>query len=441
MYVEQIPDRFASPMGLRILYVSTLFPYPAHRGGKIRISNILRRLNRRHDVYFVSLSADHTGEIDALRARAEDVCTDVQVIPHRKRRWRGGLRSVLHREPYEVGLFRNEDMERAVERAISEVDPDLVWCSRLASLQYLPDDVSATLLLDQHDLSSRLWETMQNRAAKWWVQAYARYNRALVERYERDVYEDLDICVSVSEEERRLTADFAPANTSLLVAPNGVDVSYFQPSGEYPEEEGALVSVGSMDQTRNVDASRFFVDEVLPRLRDRGLDVTYYIVGQNPTDEVRRMGTHPAVEVTGTVDDVRPFLERSSVVVAPYRMGSGVKHKVPIAFAMGAPVVATPNACHGLGVISGEHVRVAEEADAFADAVQDLLQSREERRAMGARAQQYIRTEYSWDAILDDLLREVEALVKGEDGSEFGQEEPGEQLFARGSALESARSE
>lgn len=403
-------------MALRILYVSTLFPYPAHRGGKLRISNIIRRLSERHEVHLVSLCAEHTDEIDTLRERAERVCEGVRVVPHRRRRWRGGLRSLLFREPYEVGLHHNAEMKRAVDRTIASVEPDLIWCSRLASLQYVPDDVQATVLLDQHDLASRLWKIMEDRTSKWWIRGVARYNRALVERYEHEVYEDIDICVSVSEKERRLTENFAPSSLPLLVAPNGVDVSYFRPSGSEATEDGALVSVGSMDQVRNVDASRFFVDEVLPRLRDRGLDVTYYIVGQNPTAEVEQMGANPAVEVTGTVDDVRPFLERSAVVVAPYRMGSGVKHKIPIAFAMGKPVVATPNACHGLGVTPGENVMIAEDPEAFAGAIEELLQSEDERRRMGQRAQAFIRNEYSWDVILERLIAEVEGLVGEPEG-------------------------
>jgi glycosyltransferase involved in cell wall biosynthesis len=168
-----------------------------------------------------------------------------------------------------------------------------------------------------------------------------------------------------------------------------------------------------MDQTRNVDASRFFVEKILPRLQDRGLDVTYYIVGQNPTDEIRRMEENPGVVVTGTVDDVRPFLERSSVVVAPYRMGSGVKHKIPIAFSMGKPVVATPNACQGIEVTHGENVMIAKEPKSFADAIQALLESEDRRRALGKRAQSFIREEYSWDAILSRLLADVEKIVEG----------------------------
>jgi glycosyltransferase involved in cell wall biosynthesis len=177
-----------------------------------------------------------------------------------------------------------------------------------------------------------------------------------------------------------------------------------------------------MDQTRNVDASRFFVNEVLPRLQDRGLNVTYYIVGQNPTDQVQKMGEQPGVVVTGTVDDVRPFLERSAVVVAPYRMGSGVKHKIPIAFAMGKPVVGTPNACHGIEVTHERNVMIAESPASFADAIHDLLNSEEKRKNLGEHAQSFIREEYSWRAITEQLLSSIESLIEKENVPEARRE-------------------
>lgn len=397
---------------MRILYVSTIFPYPAYRGGKLRISNLIARLSEQHEVHLISLCSEYTDDLDALREQAEETCSGVTVVPHRRRYWRGGLRSLLYREPYEVGLHHNERMERAVGQAVEDVRPDLLWCSRLASLQYLPNNLSSTILLDQHDLASRLWEIMKERGEKWWIRQCARFNHALVTRYQNEVYEEVDICVSVSEEERRLTQAFAPGSTRLLVAPNGVDVAYFSPSNEVAEEEGALVSVGSMDQARNVDASRYFVEEVLPLLREQGFDVTYYIVGQNPTEEVKAMEEHTDVVVTGTVDDVRPFLERSSVVVAPYRMGSGVKHKVPIAFSMGKPVVATPNACHGIDVTDGEEVMIAEDPRTFANSIRELLESDEKRQTMGERARAFIREEYSWDVIARRLIADVEGALR-----------------------------
>lgn len=314
---------------------------------------------------------------------------------------------MLMQRPYEIGLFRNKTMKETVAEAVDEIEPDIIWCSRTASLQYLPAHTRATVLLDQHDLSSQMWRLMKERSPKWWVRLYAAYNHYLMRKYERAAYQDVDVAVSVSEKERALTKTFASSDTSLLVAPNGVDVSYFSPSGTVEEEPGALVSVGSMDQERNIDASVFFVEDVMPLLRKKGTHMMYYVVGQNPTERVQRLADHDNVVVTGTVDDVRPYLERAAAIVAPYRMGSGVKHKIPISFAMRKAVVATPNACQGIEVTHGENVLIGETPEELATHTKTLLDSKERRDAIGRAAQTFIREHYSWDAIAKRLIAQV----------------------------------
>jgi glycosyltransferase involved in cell wall biosynthesis len=229
-------------------------------------------------------------------------------------------------------------------------------------------------------------------------------------RYERDKYKKLDICVSVSEKEKEMTRGVAPEGLPILVAPNGVDTDYFAPIKK-DEEEGALVSVGSMDQERNIDASEYFVKDILPLLLERGYDVTYYIVGQNPTDRVLALADHPAVTVTGTVEDVRPIIARASIVVAPYRIGGGVKHKIPIAFSMKKPVVSTSNACQGIDVTHEENVLIGDSASQFASLIVQLLSSQEMRQQMGEKARTFIQERYSWNAIAHNLINDVEDII------------------------------
>jgi glycosyltransferase involved in cell wall biosynthesis len=167
-----------------------------------------------------------------------------------------------------------------------------------------------------------------------------------------------------------------------------------------------------MDQGRNIDAAEYFVHKVLPLLRDRGLSVTYYIVGQNPNSRVMALGEAADVVVTGTVDDVRPYLARAMIVVAPYLSGSGVKHKIPIAFSMGKAVVATSNACQGINVSTGNNVMLADSPESFASAIEILFHDGEKREAMGIAARHLISSRYSWDGILAQLVKDLDFLLE-----------------------------
>ena len=80
----------------------------------------------------------------------------------------------------------------------------------------------------------------------------------------------------------------------------------------------------------------------------------------------------PGITVTGTVVSTLPFLHQARVSVAPLRYGAGMKGKVGEALATGLPVVLTSVAAEGMGLVDGEHVLVADTAEAFAAAVQRL---------------------------------------------------------------------
>ena len=109
------------------------------------------------------------------------------------------------------------------------------------------------------------------------------------------------------------------------------------------------------------------------------------MVGRDPTDEVRALGRLPGVLVTGAVPDVRPYLARAEVVVAPLSLGSGVKHKVPIAMAMRKAIVSSSNGVQGLDVVHGEHAMIADTPGDFAAHVAALLATARSAKRSAAR--------------------------------------------------------
>jgi glycosyltransferase involved in cell wall biosynthesis len=151
----------------------------------------------------------------------------------------------------------------------------------------------------------------------------------------------------------------------------------------------------------NIAAARWFATDVLPRLRSRCPDAHFTIVGRDPDPSVLALASAPGVTVTGRVDDVRPYLARAAVVVAPLVSGSGIKNKVLEALAMGRPVVATPLAVEGLVATAGEDLVVASGADGVADAVADLLADEPRADAIAAAGRRLVERRYSWRAAAD----------------------------------------
>jgi len=146
----------------------------------------------------------------------------------------------------------------------------------------------------------------------------------------------------------------------------------------------------------SIDAVLYFCREIFPLIQEKISEVKFYIVGKNPSGEVRNLGSEQ-IFVTGYVDDVRLFLDRASVFVCPMRKGAGIKNKVLQAWAMAKPVVATSVALGGLRVVPDENIIVADGARSFAQKVVSLLENSYLREKLGRRARETVREHYSWE--------------------------------------------
>jgi len=159
----------------------------------------------------------------------------------------------------------------------------------------------------------------------------------------------------------------------------------------------------------NSDGMLYFLDEIFPLIKKKVPGVTITIVGNRPPRELLRRASDDVI-VTGYVDDVRPFVERAAVYVAPLRIGSGTRLKILEALSMKKPVVTTSIGCEGLDVVDGESALVADEPEAFACRVIELLHSDRLRRKLMRTGSELVREKYDWRIVhkrLDEAYCEV----------------------------------
>jgi len=181
---------------------------------------------------------------------------------------------------------------------------------------------------------------------------------------------------------------------ACAVVPNGVDLERFAPSDAAPRRHHAVFN-GTLDYRPNIDAALHLVEDVWPLVRRRLPDATLAIVGRGEPAERRRL-QQPGVELTGEVPDVRPFLRRAAVVTVPVRMGGGTRLKVLEGLALGRPMVSTTLGCEGIAVRDGEHLLIADGAEAFAGAIVRLFEDAATAGALGAAGRALMERSYSW---------------------------------------------
>jgi glycosyltransferase involved in cell wall biosynthesis len=295
-------------------------------------------------------------------------------------------------------------MRKRLSEILPTLKPDIVYFSRYAGSQYATESSDSLQIVDQHDLSSNLWRISSRNADSFAVRLFSKFNLAITSQYERRIFGRVDGIVCVSNDEHEMTKRLVEAEKQMIVIPNGADVDYFSPAN-CDTDPATTVLFGAMSAIRNVQAAEYFARRVLPMIQHTHPDARFEIVGHNPASEVLALSRLRGVEVTGEVSDIRPYLARATVVVAPYFSGSGVKHKVPIAMAMAKASVLSTNAAQGLGICHGMHALVADETSEFASAVCRLLSDTEQRTRLGLAARELIVNQYSWDALAGKLER------------------------------------
>ena len=162
----------------------------------------------------------------------------------------------------------------------------------------------------------------------------------------------------------------------------------------------------------NEQAARFFAEQCWPLIRAARPDATWTIVGANPPASVARLADEAnGIIVTGSVPDTRPYIARAQVAIAPLLVGGGTRLKILEALAMGKAMVSTSLGAEGLDLVADEHLLIADEPSAFAQATLRALDTADLRARLGAAGREAVVRQYSWERS-GRALREALALLR-----------------------------
>jgi glycosyltransferase involved in cell wall biosynthesis len=265
------------------------------------------------------------------------------------------------------------------------------------------------LIYDAHNaewlLQDRAWRADLRRIARWPGAIYSMIQTLKLRRYERALLAAADGTVAVSEADAAALRPLAPTAT-IAVVPNGVDVEHYAPADRSREAEDLCVFTGKMDFRPNVDAMTWFCREAWPLVRAGRPGARLEIVGRDPAPAVTALhDPDRGIEVVGAVPDVRPHIERATVVVVPLRVGGGTRLKVLEAMAMGKAIAATSMAVEGLEVRDGHELRLADGAEPLARSIAILLDEPSARAALGDAARALAVARYRWSALVPEIER------------------------------------
>lgn len=387
---------------MKVLVVDSEIPLPLNSGKRIRTYNLLAPLAKDNEIFFLCRSFENI-QNDLDRFEECGIKTIVVNDPVRKKDGFGFYAALAlnmaSRLPYSVTSHCSLTFRKRLAGLLETEHFDLIHCE---AVHYLPSIPSSGIpvLVDAHNVEATLWERYYLNEKNPVKKGYTYLQWKKMQSFERSFLARAAHIIAVSENDRTAISKWTGR---CSVVENGVDLDYFAPS----DREAApcsLVFCGALDWRPNIDGITWFLENVWPLVIRKYPQTTLTLVGRNPIPALKNVvQSRQGVTLVGTVDDVRPYVQGSAIVVVPLRIGGGSRLKILEAMAMGKPVVSTSVGAEGLEVANEEHILLAEAPTQFAAAIFRLMEDQGLRLRLRLAGRELASKRYGWKRLSERL--------------------------------------
>ena len=388
---------------LRILFFTPHQIWPANSGARLRNFYLATSLARRCSVTLVQILQPDEAIVEPANSQLFD-----QVITARKSRsYTAGklIKGLTGPLPLTVLNYSSPDVTQRLSTLLAAKPFDIVQLesshlfSYLEIFRSLPDPPA--VLLDWHNIESELMYRYASETPGLAKKLVARRTAGLLRQVEGQLLQRCDAHAVVSDREKSNLAEREP-RARIEVIPNGVDTTAYNSPSIFNQVKKTLLFVGSMDYHANIDAVSWFVGDIWPGIARQAPDFTFVVAGRSPSRQVQELASD-RVQITGTVEDVRPFYSDALAVVVPLRVGGGTRLKILEAMAMGVPVISTRLGAEGISATDGQNILLADSAEETIASVTKLVRDPILRERLAREGRRLVTEEFDWNSIGERL--------------------------------------
>jgi sugar transferase (PEP-CTERM/EpsH1 system associated) len=377
-----------------VLMLTPYLPYPPFSGGRMRTYNLVKRLAEDHRITLLCFGRPEERALDYTPMAQYCDLTVIDRDPS-PGTLKAALLSLTTPRPITMRLYGTPTMKNAVAEVLARGDVDIIHVESFYMMQNLPQSPGAPVLLSEPAIEYKAWARHARVATPWFTRPGVALEALKMRIVEPNVWARADLVGAMSDIDAAIIERAAPSARAVLT-PNGVDVDFFDTDEATPRDPNTALYIGDYKYFPNSDAVLYFAEAILPRIRARRPDFRFTVVGKDPGADIKALHGKNGVEVTGLVDDTRPYFRGSAVFVCPLRSGSGTRFKLMEALACGCPVVSTTLGAEGLGAVDGEHMLIRDDPDSFAEAVVTLLDDPTRGQAIGEAGRAWVVAHHAW---------------------------------------------
>lgn len=400
----------------RILFLCNKFPWPANDGGTIAIMSLIKAFSRLD--YRVSVLGMNTfkhyvnlNELpDDIRKFADWYAVDVDI---KIKAFPALANLFFSRNPYHIWRFRSKSFSRQLENLLRREHFDIIQLEGLYLTDYVPlirqYAPHTPVVMRAHNIEHELWLRQAEEAKSGRTNfryAYLKETAKRIMKYEffhiaRNTFDGI-VPITARDGQKFLMMG---ARVPIKICPAGADFSHLPKALPYPvdtDQSKEICYIGALDWMPNMEAMKWFVKKVWPRLKSLYPDLTFHIAGRNMDSWFLGI-SDPGIRVHGEVDDAYEFMQNHGIMISPLFSGGGMRVKIIEGMALGRPIVASSIAAEGIPVQHGEHILIADSIDEFVQCIGTLLEKPAMAQAIGEQANELVSGEFNSDAIGAEL--------------------------------------
>ncbi|MBK8670478.1 MAG: glycosyltransferase [Saprospiraceae bacterium] len=371
---------------MKILYLTSRFPYPLEKGDKLRAFYQIKELSRYHDIHLLSITDEEPLKKDLEKLfELTKTMHIIRITP--AERYISLLHAFFNGLPYQIAWFYSHAINKKIMHITQEIQPDHVFCQLPRMAEYCMD-MPYKKTMDYMDCFGVGMKRRAVVASGWASWIYHLEAKRMI-RYEETISEKFEHLTIISQQDKDQFT-FALAK-NIHVITNGVGPGFLHYSGEDPKKYD-LVFVGNMGYLPNIESVEYLITQILPLCPS---EMTVLIAGANPAYRVKKLMSH-RVTVSGWIDDIRHAYASSRIFVAPMWSGTGQQNKILEAMAMGIPCITTASVNNAIGAMPGKEIMIAESPGEYVSAILKLLSDASLYSQVSSNSKKFVEVNFDW---------------------------------------------
>lgn len=381
----------------KLVVITSRFPFPLEKGDKLRAYYQIKELAIYYDVHLIALTEKDIATSD--QDELTPFCKSITLVKISfTARWFFTFLQFFGNKPFQIGYFTSYKKKKQVKGILESLKPDHIYCQLIRPAEYVKDYHACDKTIDYMDALSKGIER-RFETAPWYKKPFFKAEFERLRQYEHKIFDYFEQHTIISEQDKNVI--FHKERSTIKVIPNGVDQSFFSYQNKQ-NKQFDLVFTGNMNYPPNIEASKFIVSQILPKLPSMHL----VLAGANPAEEIKKLHSGN-VTVTGWVEDIKAVYLAGKIFVAPMFIGTGLQNKLLEAMALGIPCITTTLANNALNAIPNESILIANTKEEFVEAINRLMKDQKSYEMLAQNGKAFVLENYNWQSatkLLIDLI-------------------------------------